>query len=121
MTLNHSSLTINPKRLHRKIFLSDKPFVDEPEHEVAVGEDFVDESPGLREREEEVGEPADDVDDEEVVPPLFAVVEGHHVDSAVGDVYRGGGRQYRHQTLNGDHIMPFWNLDVHFIAFHNAE
>lgn len=115
------SCFLYPIRLHRKILLSNKPFVDKPEHEVAVGEDFVDKSPGLREREEEVGEPTDDVDDEEVVPPLLAVVEGHHVDSVVGDVYRGGGRQYWHHALNGDHIMPFRNLDVHFIAFHYAE
>lgn len=75
----------------------------------------------MREGEEKIGTPADKVNDEEIVPPLFAVVESHHVDGTIGDVYRDGSGQYGHHTLNSDHILSFGNFDVHFIILHNAQ
>ena len=107
--------------LNPEIPFPDHPFVDEPDGEIAIGDDIIDEVDVIRKGDEPFHDDQHEVDGEEDVPELLTVAEGNGVFTPF-DLYLLFGKKERDHALDFQHVFPFGDaFHLNILPLHDAE
>ena len=116
--------------MQSEVGVMDSPLINQPDHEIAVGDNFIYQLPmcgevtdDFREEtaEDPFGNPQEDIESKEEIPPAFPVVERKMVFRFLLHVHRKGGREEWDHALDGNLIVSGRHLNGHRRLLHYAD